>query len=292
MNYRHAYHAGNFADVLKHLVLTLVIEHLKQKSAPFRVIDTHAGVGLYDLTGVKAAKTGEWQGGIAKLLAVPLPDEVASVLAPYLATVAAENPGGGLTSYPGSPRIARHLLRPGDVLVANELHPEDHADLARLFARDRQTKVLHLDGWTALKSLLPPKERRAVVLVDPPFEEAGELDRLVTGLKDAQRRFAAGTILLWYPIKGLGPIDRFYSTLSSLALEKVLVTELFIRAPVDPNSLNGCGLIIFNPPFTLAERLSAALPELTRRMAVADGAFHVVDTRCPPKRPRPGFPAS
>ena len=292
MNYRHAYHAGNFADVLKHLVLTLVIEHLKQKSAPFRVIDTHAGVGLYDLTGVKAAKTGEWQGGIAKLLAEPLPDEVASVLAPYLATVAAENPGGGLTSYPGSPRIARHLLRPGDVLVANELHPEDHADLARLFARDRQTKVLHLDGWTALKSLLPPKERRAVVLVDPPFEEAGELDRLVTGLKEAQRRFAAGTILLWYPIKGLGPIDRFYSTLSSLALEKVLVTELFTRAPVDPNSLNGCGLIIFNPPFTLAERLSAALPVLTRRMAVADGAFHVVDTRCPPKRPHPGFPAS
>ena len=178
------------------------------------------------------------------------------------------------------------------MLVANELHPEDHAELARLFARDRQTKVLHLDGWTALKSLLPPKERRAVVLVDPPFEEAGELDRLVAGLKDAQRRFATGTILLWYPIKGLGPVDRFYSALSSLALEKVLVTELFTRAPIDPNSLNGCGLIIFNPPFTLAERLSAALPELTRRMAAADGAFHVVDTRCPPRRPRPAFPAS
>ena len=292
MNYRHAYHAGNFADVLKHLVLTLVIEHLKQKPAPFRVIDTHAGVGLYDLTGLQAAKTGEWQGGIAKLLAEPLPDDVASILAPYFATVAAENPDGSLTSYPGSPRIARHLLRPGDVLVANELHPEDHAELARLFARDRQTKVLHIDGWTALKSLLPPKERRAVVLVDPPFEEAGELDRLVAGLKDAQRRFATGTILLWYPIKGLGPVDRFYSALSSLALEKVLVTELFTRAPIDPNSLNGCGLIIFNPPFTLAERLSAALPELTRRMAAADGAFHVVDTRCPPRRPRPAFPAS
>ncbi|MBY0225196.1 MAG: 23S rRNA (adenine(2030)-N(6))-methyltransferase RlmJ [Hyphomicrobium sp.] len=290
MNYRHAYHAGNFADVLKHLVLTLVIEHLKQKPAPFRVIDTHAGVGLYDLTGIEAEKTSEWQGGIAKLLAEPLPDNVASILAPYLATVASENPHGGLTSYPGSPRIARQLLRPGDVLVANELHPADHAELAQLFARDRQTKVLHLDGWTALKSLLPPKERRAVVLVDPPFEEAGELDRLVAGLKDAQRRFATGTMLLWYPIKGLGPIDRFYSALSTLALEKVLVTELFTRAPIDPNSLNGCGLVIFNPPFTLAERLSAVLPELTRRMAVADGAFHVVDTRCPPRRSAEEFP--
>jgi 23S rRNA (adenine2030-N6)-methyltransferase len=292
MNYRHAYHAGNFADVLKHLVLTLVIEHLKQKPAPFRVIDTHAGRGLYDLTGVEAVKTGEWQLGIAKLLAEPLPAEVASILAPYLAIIAAENPDGGLSRYPGSPCIARHLLRPGDVLVANELHPEDHAELARRFARDRQTKVLHLDGWTALKALLPPKERRAVMLVDPPFEEAGELDRLIAGLKDAQRRFATGTILLWYPIKGLGPIDRFYSTLSSLALEKVLVTELFTRAPTDPNILNGCGLIIFNPPFTLAERLRTALPELTHRMAVACGAFNVVDVHCPPRRPRPAVPAA
>jgi 23S rRNA (adenine2030-N6)-methyltransferase len=290
MNYRHAYHAGNFADVLKHLVLTLVIEHLKQKPAPFRVIDTHAGVGLYDLTSVEAAKTGEWQGGIARLVAEPLPEEVAGILAPYLAAVAAENPQGGLTAYPGSPRIARHLLRPGDTLVANELHPEDHAELTRIFARDRQTKILRLDGWMALKSLLPPKERRAVVLVDPPFEEAGELARLVTGLQDAQRRFATGTILLWYPIKALGPIDRFYAALSSLALQKILVTELFIRPPVDPDCLNGCGLIIFNPPFTLAERLRTALPELTQRMALTDGAFHVVDSRVPPSLPVPGFP--
>jgi 23S rRNA (adenine2030-N6)-methyltransferase len=292
MNYRHAYHAGNFADVLKHLVLTLVIEHLKQKPAPFRVIDTHAGVGLYDLASVEAGKTGEWQGGIGRLLAEPLPDAIAEIFAPYLAVVTAENPSGALIRYPGSPVIARRLLRADDVLVANELHPDDHAELARIFARDRQTKILHLDGWIALKSLLPPKERRAVILVDPPFEEPGELDRLVGGLKDVQRRFATGTVLLWYPIKTLKPLERFYAAISALAQNRLVVTELFIRPPVDPDRLNGTGLVVFNPPFTLAERLDLALPELVRRMAVEPGAFHVVDTCCPPRRSQPSISAS
>lgn len=284
MNYRHAYHAGNFADVVKHLVLTLVIEHLKQKPAPFRVIDTHAGVGLYDLASVEAGKTGEWQGGIGRLFSEPLPEPAAAVLAPYLSVVAAQNRDSALSHYPGSPLIARQLLRPGDILVANELHPDDHAALARLFARDPQTKVLQLDGWTALKSLLPPKERRGAILVDPPFEEAGELDRLVAGLKDAHRRFATGTVLLWFPIKALRPLDRFYAALSSLSLAKVLAIELFIRGPVDPERLNGTGLVVFNPPFTLADKLRTVLPELTRRLAVEPGAFHVVDTQMPPRR--------
>jgi 23S rRNA (adenine2030-N6)-methyltransferase len=284
MNYRHAYHAGNFADVLKHLLLALVIEHLKLKPAPFRVIDTHAGVGRYDLAGREAGKTGEWLGGIARILAEPLPPAVAGLMAPYLEAVAAENAAGGLAHYPGSPLIARRLMRPGDVLVVNELHPEDHAGLAALFARDPQVKVLNLDGWTALKSLLPPKERRGVVLVDPPFEEAGELDRLVTGLKDAQRRFATGTVLLWYPIKSLKVVDRFYAALQTLALDKVLTVELFIRPPDDPDRLNGCGLVVFNPPFTLADRLKLILPELAARMAVEPGAPVALDTRLPPRR--------
>jgi 23S rRNA (adenine2030-N6)-methyltransferase len=284
MNYRHAYHAGNFADVLKHLVLALVIEHLKLKPAPFRVIDTHAGVGRYDLASREAGKTGEWQGGIGRLLTDPLPPTVASLMAPYLDAVAAENGDGGLARYPGSPLIARHLLRPGDVLVVNELHPEDHAGLAGLFARDAQVKVLNLDGWTALKSLLPPKERRGVILVDPPFEEAGELDRLVTGLRDVQRRFATGTVLLWYPIKALKVVDRFYAALSDLALDKVLVAELFTRPPTDPDRLNGCGLVVFNPPFTLADRLGLILPQLGTRLAVEPGAPFALDTRLPPRR--------
>lgn len=284
MNYRHAYHAGNFADVLKHVVLTLVIEHYKQKPAPFRVIDTHAGAGLYDLASVEAGKTGEWQGGIGRLFHEPLPKSVAEVIAPYLTAVAAENSCGGLLRYPGSPLIARRLLRSNDVLVVNELHPEDHAELARTFARDLQTKVLHLDGWIALKSLLPPKERRGVVLIDPPFEEPGELDRLVTGLKDAQRRFATGTVILWYPIKALKPVDRFYDALSSLALDKMLIVELFLTPPLNADRLNGTGLFIFNPPFTLAQRLGIVLPELVRLLANDPGGFHTLNNCCPPRR--------
>ncbi|OYW57422.1 MAG: 23S rRNA (adenine(2030)-N(6))-methyltransferase RlmJ [Hyphomicrobium sp. 32-62-53] len=285
MNYRHAYHAGNFADVLKHLVLTLVIEHLKQKPAPFRVIDTHAGTGLYDLTGIEAQKTGEWLSGIGRIRAEPFAPEVAEIIAPYLACIQTENPDGTLARYPGSPLIARSLMRENDVLVVNELHPQDHAELAGLFARDAQTKVLHLDGWTALKSLLPPKERRGVILVDPPFEEAGELDRLVTGLKDVERRFATGTVILWYPIKAPRALDRFYAAIAALNLEKILVTELFIREPTDPGILNGTGLVVFNPPFTLAGKLRTALPALTSRLAYEPGALHVLDTRCPPARP-------
>jgi 23S rRNA (adenine2030-N6)-methyltransferase len=284
MNYRHAYHAGNFADVLKHLVLTLVIAHLKQKPAAFRVIDTHAGVGRYELMGMEAGKTEEWKGGIGRLLEEPLPDSVAAVMAPYLRIVQEENAGDALTAYPGSPLIARRLLRPQDSLVVNELHPEDHALLQRLFARDSQVKVLHLDGWTALKSLLPPKERRGVILVDPPFEEAGELQRLATGLKEAHRRFATGTVLLWYPIKALRPVDAFHNTIAGLGLEKLLVVELFIRSPEDPERLNGTGLVILNPPFTLADHLQTILPDLTRRLAVDDGATYLLATRLPIQR--------
>ncbi len=285
MNYRHAYHAGNFADVLKHLVLALVIEYLKRKPAPFRVIDTHAGVGRYDLTALEAEKTGEWRGGIGRLLAEPLPAPVAKIMAPYLAVVAAENAGGDLAVYPGSPLLARRLLRRGDVLVVNELHPEDQAELARLFARDPHVKVLGLDGWTALRSLLPPKERRGVVLVDPPFEEAGELGRLVDGVKDIQRRFATGTVLLWYPIKTVPPIDRFQAALTALGLKDVLVAELFVRPPADPERLNGTGLVVINPPFTLHDQLQVVLPELASRMATEPGAFSVLDARLPPRRP-------
>ncbi len=272
MNYRHAYHAGNFADVLKHFVLTLVIEHLKLKPAPFRVIDTHAGMGRYDLSSVAAQKTGEWQGGIGRLFGHDMPPEVADIFAPYLAVIADENPDGGLLRYPGSPLIARRLMRRGDVLVANELHPEDRADLEALFLKDRQTKVLGLDGWVALKSLLPPKERRGVILVDPPFEEPGELARLVRGLTDAAQRFATGTVLLWYPIKEERAIFGFRREIADLDLPKLLAVEHFVRSSGEPGTLIGTGLIIFNPPFTLADQLQIVLPFLTSQLGVDRGA--------------------
>ncbi len=285
MNYRHAYHAGNFADVLKHAVLALVIEHLKLKPAPFRVIDTHAGIGLYDLGGVEAGKTGEWEAGIGRILGrdlapVAMPAAVAACLEPYLAVVrdlnaeraAASGTTPALATYPGSPMLARRLLRKGDVLAVNELHEADRATLAALFDGDARTRVLGIDGWMAVKSLLPPRERRGVLLVDPPFEQPGELGRLERALADAVRRFATGSVILWYPIKSPAPIAAFHRQISSLGVPKLLAAELLIRAPSDPDRLNGTGLILLNPPFTLAGKLELLLPWLAKTFGQDKGA--------------------
>jgi 23S rRNA (adenine2030-N6)-methyltransferase len=278
MNYRHAYHAGNFGDVLKHATLALVIEHLKQKPSPFRVIDTHAGAGLYDLRDVPAEKTGEWRQGIGRIFgpaAGPPPDNVAALLSPYLKAIAAANPTGGLHNYPGSPRIARALLRPQDRLVANELHPEDGARLKELFARDPQTKVLQLDGWIALKALLPPKERRGVVLIDPPFEEPGELERLAAGLDDAVSRFSTGIYLLWYPIKDPKLVADFHRRLTTTGLPKLMTAELLIRAPRDPARLNGAGLVLLNPPWQLDRSLALLLPFFVEQLGEKDASHRL-----------------
>lgn len=282
MNYRHAYHAGNFADVVKHLVLALVIDHLKRKPAPFRIVDTHAGSGSYDLRSERAAKTGEWEAGIGRLLgadAVPLPRPVAARMAPYLDAVRAENDGADLRLYPGSPLIARRLMREQDALVLNELHPEEHARLRAALAGDRRVRVLALDGWLALKAQLPPKERRGLVLIDPPFEQEGELQRMAGGLAEGMRRFATGVYLAWYPIKDPKPLARLHRAAATLAggggqaaADKGMRIELTLRRPVDPERLNGCGLLVINPPHTLAEDLSVVLPELTRRLSDGAGA--------------------
>ncbi|MGD9669004.1 MAG: 23S rRNA (adenine(2030)-N(6))-methyltransferase RlmJ [Hyphomicrobiaceae bacterium] len=280
MNYRHAFHAGNFADVLKHLVLTLVIVHMAKKAAPFRVIDTHAGAGLYDLVSVQAEKTGEWREGIARVLAArkDLPADAARVLAPYLDLLDADiNPdiegGAELVRYPGSPLIARRVMREGDRLVVNELHPDERDRLAELFHRDLQTKVMGLDGYTALKALLPPKERRGVVLVDPPFEVAGEFDRLAGAVSAAHRRFATGTIILWYPIKSRAEVERFYKRLATSGLSKCLAVELQVSVPdANARGLVATGVAIVNPPYKLADDLRVALPQLASLMATAPGA--------------------
>ena len=276
MNYRHTYHAGNFADVVKHLVLTLVIEHLKLKATPFRVIDTHAGIGAYDLTADAAERTGEWRDGIGRLIgpdADPLPPALELALKPYLDIVRAMNPPGSLRRYPGSPRIARALLRPQDQLVVNELHPEDAAKLRSQFIRDAQTKVLELDGWTALKALLPPKERRGVILIDPPFEERRELDRLVEGLAAAVQRFATGIFMLWYPIKNPNPIAEFHRRLVAAGHGRLLKIEILLRAPEDMERLNGCGLVVLNAPYRLDVTLKPVLSFLGERLAQSQSGF-------------------
>ncbi len=280
MNYRHIYHAGNFADVVKHAVLALAIERMKLKEAAFRVIDTHAGIGSYDLAVEAARKTGEWEGGIGRLLgplAEPIPLAVAPLVASYLEVVASANRPGELTCYPGSPAIARQLLRPQDRLVVNELHPQDGEALRAVFARDRQTTVMELDGWIALKALLPPKERRGVILIDPPFEVAGEMERLVKALREAVKRFATGTYVLWYPIKDVAKVRRFKRALRELGLAKLLVAELSIRPDGDPAVLSGTGLAILNPPFEIERQLRVLLPFLAQRLAVAPGGGHVIE---------------
>jgi 23S rRNA (adenine2030-N6)-methyltransferase len=275
MNYRHAFHAGNFADVLKHAVLGLVLRHLALKEKPFRVLDTHAGAGRYALVGGAAERTGEWRDGIGRLFgatAPPLDDPgAAAALEPFLAAVAAENPDGALRHYPGSPLIARYLLRAGDVLVANELHPIDGAALRFLFARDKAVRVLALDGWTALKANLPPKERRGVVLVDPPFEEAGELERLADALAETLARFATGTLLLWYPVKSPGDAEAFEHRLLGKAPGRLLAIELRVRRPTGVG-LAGTGLTVLNPPYTLEGDLQRLLPFLVRRLGQGPGA--------------------
>ncbi len=272
MNYRHAYHAGNFADVLKHVILARVITYLKRKPQPFRVIDTHAGAGLYDLTGVEAGKTGEWQDGIGRLHTADLPAPVAALLEPYLSAVASVNTGGALASYPGSPLIAHHLLRPGDQLVANELHLEDFEHLKSALHRVPGAKALNLDAWIAVKSLLPPVERRGVILIDPPFEESGEFAQLSHSIEEATRRFATGVFMLWYPVKQQAAADSFVENLQELPQVKLIDVRLRVAAPFAGLGLTETGVAIINPPYGLKDELALLLPALTAILGDGHGA--------------------
>lgn len=259
MNYRHAYHAGNAADVLKHAVVALVIEHLKAKQAPFAVIDVHAGRGDYDLDGVEARKTEESLDGIAALFGKPAPH---AAFAPYLDAVAALNPDGALRRYPGSPRLARLLMRPQDRLVCAELHPDEHLALKAAFAGDSQVAVHLQDAYAGLKAFLPPKEKRALALIDPPFEQPDEFERMADGLERAYRRCPNAIYLLWRPIKERPAIWRYQEALAATGIPRILTVELTVHDENTHLRLNGSGLEIVNPPWRLGEVLREALPLL------------------------------
>lgn len=266
MNYRHIYHAGNFADVLKHAVLARLVAYMQGKDKAFRVLDTHAGIGLYDLSSEEAQKTGEWRDGIGRLLEEDLPADIVPLLAPYLDAVKGLNPDGGVQFYPGSPKLARLLFRPQDRLSAMELHPDDYETLHRLFDGDFQSRVTHLDGWLALGAHVPPKEKRGIVLVDPPFEIEGEYERLVDGLAKAYRRFPGGVYCLWYPLKKGAPIKDFHAALKDLGIPKMLCAELSVKSDRETTGLSGSGLIVVNPPYTLKDELGRLLPFLKERL--------------------------
>jgi len=262
LNYRHAFHAGSFADVCKHAVLCRILHYLRGKPAAFRVIDTHAGAGLYDLAGPEASRSGEWHDGIERLLAAPLPPPVAALLAPYLEVIDALNERGRLTLYPGSPALTRAWLRPQDRLIACELEPQAAAALGRNLRGDPRIKALALDGWTALAAYVPPTERRGLVLVDPPFEQDSDFSRLAQGLATAHRKWATGIYLLWYPIKGRPEPDALAKRLRKSGIGRILRAELTVVPLSDPTRLNGSGLILVNPPWTLEGELSILLPAL------------------------------
>jgi 23S rRNA (adenine2030-N6)-methyltransferase len=270
MNYRHAFHAGGFADVFKHTILTRVLVHLREKTTPFRVIDIHAGAGLYDLVGEEAARTGEWRVGIGRLLDAPLPAAAAELLAPYLAAVRAFNPDGVLRHYPGSPLLAARLLRPQDRLVACELVPEAAAALARRLRPIEQAKAVTIDGWVALNAYLPPAERRGVVLLDPPYEQLDDFARLAAGLAAAYRKWPTGVYVAWYPIKGREGPDRLAKTLQRSGVEKALRLELTVAPPDAEGRLGSSGLVVLNPPWRLqgeAEIVLASLSDVFARGA-------------------------
>jgi 23S rRNA (adenine2030-N6)-methyltransferase len=268
-------------------VLCRVLTYLCEKPAAFRVIDTHAGAGLYDLTSSEASRGGEWHDGIERLLQASLPQAAAALLKPYVDVVAALNEPGKLAVYPGSPALVRAWLRPQDRLIACELEPQAQAALARHLRRDARINTLAVDGWTALSAHVPPPERRGLVLVDPPFERDDDFPQLARSLAVAHRKWATGMYMLWYPIKGRTEPDALAKRLGRLGIPKILRAELMVSALSDPSRLNGSGLILVNPPWTLEADLKLLLPALLgvlRRDAKARFTLDWISGEAPPTR--------
>ncbi|MFZ5733653.1 MAG: 23S rRNA (adenine(2030)-N(6))-methyltransferase RlmJ [Pseudomonadota bacterium] len=286
MNYRHDFHAGNFADVIKHIVLARILTYLHEKPAAFRVIDTHAGAGLYDLTGDEAQRGGEWRLGIARLMQARFSDEAAALVAPYLDIVRAFNPQRDLTAYPGSPLIARALLRPQDRLTACELQPDARKRLIASLRRDEQGRVVDIDGWQALTAYVPPKERRGLVVIDPPFEARDEYGRLADRFSAAYAKWPSGSYMLWYPVKARRAAEDLAQHVAGVVAARASREEcLRIEFSVAPQTADGplvsSGLLIVNPPWTLAGELRTILPELEKPLGQGGAARFKIDNPKP-----------
>jgi 23S rRNA (adenine2030-N6)-methyltransferase len=259
VNYRHAFHVGNHADVLKHAVLLFCLDALKRKPAPFAVLDTHAGRGLYDLAAAEAERSPEWRDGIGRLWTWPDPPPL---VARYLDAVRAFNADGSLRTYPGSPALAVAALREQDLLMACELHPEEHAALRRALPRQSNVQVHARDGWEALGALLPPPQRRGLVLIDPPYEQPDELERAARALGPALKRFGYGTYLWWRPLKSATALDAMDAEARAQGAKQTLRADLWTAIPTADGRLFGSSLYLINPPFGLDDALRQALPFL------------------------------
>ncbi len=272
MNYRHAFHAGNHADVLKHLIISRIIALLARKEAPFVCLDSHAGLGLYDLKGDEASRTGEWLEGIARLWNA---DDLPASTDDYFDVLKAMNPDGELRYYPGSPELARQLTRDQDRVLLNEKHPQDGQLLKENMRGDRRVAVHLGEGWHVPRALLPVAEKRALLLIDPPFEQSDELDRCVTALNESIGRMRQTIVAIWYPIKDERQLKRFYQSLGKSTAPKLLRAELFVHSPDDATRLSGSGLVIANAPWGLEEELKELLPWLAKTLAQSEGNWRL-----------------
>ncbi|HEJ9660757.1 TPA: 23S rRNA (adenine(2030)-N(6))-methyltransferase RlmJ [Proteus mirabilis] len=272
LSYRHSFHAGNHADVLKHIVQTLIIESLKEKEKPFLYLDTHAGAGRYQLTNAHATRTGEYLEGIARLWQQ---EEVPELILPYLEVVSSLNTSGELRYYPGSPLLAAKLLREQDLLMLTELHPTDFPLLRTEFSRDKRVRVCREDGFGQLKSKLPPASRRGFALIDPPYELKQDYSAVVKGIVEGYKRFATGTYAIWYPVVHRQQIKRMLKELEATGIRKILQIELAVKPDSDQLGMTASGMIVINPPWKLASQMTSILPWLHKTL-VPEGTGHTL----------------
>lgn len=272
LSYRHSFHAGNHADVLKHIVQTLIIESLKEKEKPFLYLDTHAGAGRYQLTNAHATRTGEYLEGIARLWQQ---EEVPELILPYLEAVGSLNTSDELRYYPGSPLLAAKLLREQDLLMLTELHPTDFPLLRTEFSRDKRVRVCREDGFGQLKSKLPPASRRGFALIDPPYELKQDYSAVVKGIVEGYKRFATGTYAIWYPVVHRQQIKRMLKELEATGIRKILQIELAVKPDSDQLGMTASGMIVINPPWKLASQMASILPWLYKTL-VPEGTGHTL----------------
>lgn len=284
LSYRHAFHAGSFADVIKHAILVHVLRHVVRKPKPVYVLDTHAGAGSYLLHMPMAQKTGEYRAGIGRALAAagPAPE----LLAPYLELVRSANTGGELRHYPGSPALARVLLRPEDRLELVELHGTDHGVLAASVPGEPREQIVHADGLAVMVERMPPPERRAVVLVDPSYEVKSDYDTVVEALAQAHRRFRTGTFLLWYPVIERARTETLLAALRAAGMPGQFRIELGLRPDAPGHGMTAAGVVVINPPWTLPEVAATGLPWLAGALGAAGPVL--AEWLVPPANRHPG----
>jgi 23S rRNA (adenine2030-N6)-methyltransferase len=287
MNYRHAFHSGNFADVFKHALLARILVYLTRKETPLRFMDTHAGIGRYDLAGKEAQRAGEWRGGVARLKDAAPPRDVAALLEPYLRVLGPLDAQGRPKTYPGSPALAQALLRPQDRLALSELHPEDRATLVANMGRDKRLAIVELDGYVALNAWLPPKEKRGLVLIDPPYEAPDEAKRIVEALGHVLRKWPNGVYAMWRPIKDAREDARFLNAVAALGAPNMLRLELDIGDAPSTSAasapLSKTGLLVVNPPHVLIDEAKILLAYFAGLLRRGEGAGFVCEWLTAPR---------